>query len=170
MPCTRQRYAPVMVQIALAPASDADALIRFRVPDGWSQERESDGTIAFYDPSLQAGTLRVKVMTFTSEDPLDPQVATDELRAMEAREGQTVLTLPSGNAVRRHREEALVGEEPTVIWVWLLAGVDPPAKAMRMAAFSFSVLAADARSEATRRLVAVLDREIRAARFVHQTA
>jgi hypothetical protein len=141
----------------------ADGQLQFRVPAHWVVTQETDGTGAFYDETDAAGTLRVKLMTFTAEQDLSGPVAYRELQAMQPAPGQTLETLPGGNALRSHREEGLVGGERTIFHVWMLASVFPPHR-MRLAVFSYTELA----SGADDRLVAALDREIRRARFGHQ--
>jgi hypothetical protein len=71
--------------------------------------------------------------------------------------------LPGGNALRSHREEAVVDGEPTIIHVWMLASLAPPRR-MQLAIFSFTTLA----TQLDPALLATLDREIRRARFGHQ--
>jgi len=144
-----------------------DGLLRFRIPAGWIEGQESDGSGAFYDESLDGGTLRLKVMTFTSEEDLTGHVALEELEAMQPEPGQKLELLPNGNALRSHREESEANGERTVFHIWLLASIDAPHQ-MRLAVFSFTSLATEANALATRRLVLTLDREIRQALFVHQ--
>jgi hypothetical protein len=144
-----------------------DGALRFRIPAGWTHGREADGGAAFYDGALDRGTLRVKLMTFTSDDDLTEKVALDQLAGIEEEPGQKLEALANGNALRTHREQAEAGGEGTVVHVWLLASIDPPHK-MRLAVFSFTVAARDAGEAAMTKLVAALDREIRRARFAHQ--
>jgi len=139
----------------------ADGQLRFRVPADWAETREADGGAAFYDEKMDEGTLRVKVMTFTTGDDLSGHSALEELRAIEAEPEQRLEGLPNGNALRFHRESADASGARTSIHVWLLAGIDPPHR-MRLAVFSFT-----ARAEVAA-LVEMLDEEIRQAAFAHQ--
>lgn len=141
----------------------ADGQLRFRVPAGWAESKEDDGGMAYYDQTLDQGTLRVKVMTFTTGDDLSGHRALEEMGAIEAEPGQTLEALPNGNALRFHREEAEGGGERTAFHVWLLASLDPPHR-MRLAVFSFTVRA----REEAQAVIGVLDEEIRQARFAHQ--
>jgi hypothetical protein len=152
--------------VKLKDMTFADGQLRFRIPAGWLENKEDDGGTAYYDEKLDQGTLRLKVMTFTTEDDLTGHRALDEMGAIEAEPGQTLEALPSGNALRFHREETETGGERTAFHVWLLAGLDPPHR-MRLAVFSYTV-----RSEAedTKELLALLDAEIRQARFAHQVS
>lgn len=145
----------------------AEGQLRFRIPAAWIDGHESDGSGAFYDQELDRGTLRVKLMTFTSPDDLTGHKALEQLSALEEEPGQKLEALPNGNALRLHHERADASGEPTMLHVWLLAGIDPPHR-MRLAVFSFVVLAKDAGTAGVRKLVATLDREIRAATFAHQ--
>lgn len=155
----------------LKEVGTADGLLHFRVPATWANEVEADGSAAFWDEDLDAGTLRVKVMTFTTEEDLTGGVnlARRQLEGLEPAEGQTLEALPSGNALRIHQEESDEPGELTAFHVWMLASIDPPHR-MRLAVFSFAVRARDARAPATRRAVATLDKEIRSARFAHQVS
>lgn len=152
---------------AMKSVSFGDGQLRFRIPAGWVEDREADGSVAFYDAETQDGTLRLKLMTFTAEEVLAPHVALHELEALSPEPGQSLEALPNGNALRAHREQGEAEGERTTLHVWLLASVDPPHR-MRLAVFSYTVRAAAADELATRRLVAALQQEIREARFAHQ--
>ena len=178
--------------MVVAPMKDiafADGQIRFRVPASWVEGKEKDGSGAFFDESREAGTLRLKLMTFTSDDDLAGHIAFDELEnaieravvlckgtrieakhlpaSMDPEPGQKLEALPNGNALRSHREEAVANGERTLFHVWLLASIDPPHR-MRLAVFSFTVTATDANDLDARRTVAAIEREIREAQFAHQ--
>lgn len=146
-------------------AASRDGALRFRVPYGWRASDEADGTVAFYDPALDAGTLRVRVKTFTSDEEVGAEQAYRQLEAIPPEPGQALVALPDGRALRHHRDQAVIDGERTTIFVWLLASVDPPHR-MQLAVFSFAVLAS--RAEASAGAVASLDREIRRARFAHE--
>jgi hypothetical protein len=94
-------------------------------------------------------------------------VAMAELEAMEKQPGQTIEPLANGNALRTHNEKLETDDEETTLYVWMLASIEPPHR-MRLAVFSFAVLAGDLDDLAARRTVAALHREIRNARFAHQ--
>lgn len=155
----------IIQAVNLAHVSISDGLLRFRVPAGWSETLESDGSAAFYDQAADEGTLRVKVMTFDTDDDLTGHRAVDELAAMEAEPGQSLESLPGGNAVRAHREQAETNGGRTTFLVWLLASVDPPHR-LRLAVFSFTIPAE--REEELRPFIEVFEREVRSARFAHQ--
>ena len=140
----------------------ADGQLRFRAPADWVQTQEPDGGAAFYDEKQDEGTLRVKLMTFTTGDDLSGHSALEELRGIEAEPDQTLEGLPNGNALRFHRESADGSGERTSFLVWLLASIDPPHR-MRLAVFSFT-----SRSPGAGALVSTLTEEIRRATFGHQ--
>jgi hypothetical protein len=141
--------------------------LRFRMPATWAGTKEEDGTDAFYEGEGEAGILRVKLMTFTSPDLLTPPVALAELEVMERQPGQSIEPLGNGNALRAHSEKIEADGEQTTLHVWMLASIEPPHR-MRLAVFSFAVLAGDLDDLTARRTVATLHREIRRARFAHQ--
>jgi len=91
----------------------AGGQLRFRVPAAWKETAETDGSTAFYDDAADGGTLRVKVMTFTTEEDLTGRTALEQLEDMEAEPEQTLEAMPGGNAVRAHRERGNDGGEPT---------------------------------------------------------
>ena len=140
----------------------ADGQLRFRVPADWVETQEPDGGAAFYDEKQDEGTLRVKIMTFTTGDDLRGHSALEELRGIEAEPDQTLEGLPNGNALRFHRESAEGSGEPTSFLVWLLASIDPPHR-MRLAVFSFT-----SRTPAGGAVMDTLNKEIRRATFGHQ--
>jgi hypothetical protein len=160
-------YHSMMPAAPMKEVTFADGQIRFRIPADWIEGKEKDGSGAFYDDGRQAGTLRLKLMTFTSDDNLTGHIAFDELEAMEPEPGQKLEALPNGNALRSHREETLANGERTLFHVWLLASIDPPHR-MRLAVFSFTIANTDENALEARRTVAALEREIKAAQFSHQ--
>jgi hypothetical protein len=153
--------------VKLKDVAFADGQLRFRIPAEWAETKEEEGGVAYYDEKQDQGTLRVKVMTFTTEDDLTGHRAVDEMGVLEAEPGQTLEALPNGNALRFHREETEASGERTAFHVWLLASLDPPHR-MRLAVFSYTVRAREA--EDADGVMGVLDREIRAARFKHQVS
>jgi hypothetical protein len=154
-----------MKGVTLRDVVFAGGQLRFRVPTDWKESPEEDGSAAFHDESADGGTLRAKVITFTTEEDLSGRTALMQLEDMEPAPGQTLEELPNGNAVRAHEESGDGDGDATELRIWLLASVDPPHR-LHLAIFSFTVLTKDAAAaEAT---IALLDREIRAARFAHQ--
>lgn len=154
------------MSVALKTIAFEKGLLTFRLPEAWTERVDRDGGGLFYGNAAE-GTLRVKVMTFTSGQALRPDVALAELESMSPEPGQTVEALPSGNALRFHREDLNHDGERTRLYVWMLASVEPPHR-MRLAVFSFTALVEEAAELQTRRTVALLDGEIRQARFSHQ--
>jgi hypothetical protein len=155
----------MMKPVELKEVAFGDGQLRFRLPASWVESTDDDGSAAFYDEKLDQGTLRVKLMTFTTEDDLTGHKAVEELEAIEAEPGQTLEALPNGNALRFHREKSQTVGANTTFHVWLLASIDG-AHRMRLAVFSFTV--ADPEAESLPGVMATLDREIRAAHFAHQ--
>jgi hypothetical protein len=137
--------------------------LRLRLPADWVETRETDGGRAFYDPARPGGTLRVKTMTFTTEENLGKVTALGQLEEMETEPGQTLEALPNGNALRVHRELTTGEHEANALHVWLLASIDPPHQ-MRLAVFSFTVSKGEEEAE----VIAMLGKEIRQARFNRQ--
>jgi hypothetical protein len=149
-------------------------LLQFRVPEPWTEKREPDDTLAYFDKEDpgQSGTFRVKLMTFTTNDQVTPSVALAQLQSMTAEPGQSLEELSNGNALRSHQEELspddpLAGGERATFFVWLLASADPPHR-MRLAVFTYAVAVTATKNPATARLIESLEREIRQAEFAHQ--
>jgi hypothetical protein len=158
--------------MASAPWKDVeygDGLIRFRIPPTWNERTEDDGGGLFYGDEAELGALRVKIMTFTSQQSLPAEVAYTELQALDPAPGQEIERLPNGNALRRHREEASAVGEKTVLHIWMLASVAPPHRLV-LAVFSLILPAATEEEPEIQAMVEALAREIRAARFRHQAA
>jgi hypothetical protein len=151
-------------EAAFKEIASPDGVLAFRVPTHWHESQDSDGTRAFHDPAADTGVLRVKVFTFTSKQQVGAGVARRELEAMAPAPGQRLEVLPSGVALRTHREETDAGGERSVLHLWLLAREDPPHR-LRLAVFSFSVPSERALDLSYRRVLAAVDREIRAARI-----
>jgi hypothetical protein len=141
-----------------------DGVLAFRVPAHWHESQDPDGTRVFHDPAAETGVLRVKLFTFTSEQQVGAGVARHELERMAPAPGQRLEVLPTGAALRTHREESDASGEPSVLHLWMLAREDPPHR-LRLAVFSFSVSTERALDLTYRRALSAVDREIRAARI-----
>jgi hypothetical protein len=141
-----------------------DGALAFRVPAHWLEDQEPDGTRTFYDAAADTGVLRVKLFTFTSQQQVGPGVARQQLEAMDVAPGQRLEVLPTGAALRTHREDAEADGQRTTMHLWLLAREDPPFR-LRLAVFSLSIPGARALDLDSRRVVRDLDREVRAARI-----
>jgi hypothetical protein len=140
----------------------AEGGLAFRVPAHWTESEEPDGTRSFHDATADTGVLRVKLFTFTSADRVVPGVARRELAAMDPVPGQRLEMLPSGAALRTHREEGESGGERTIMHLWLLAREDPPHR-LQLAVFSLSLPGTRALDLEARRVVRDVDQEVRAA-------
>jgi hypothetical protein len=152
----------VTAKAALKEVTSPDGALAFRVPAHWREEAETDGTRTFFDAGADTGVLRVKLFTFTSEQQVGPGVARQQLEAMDPAPGQKLEMLPTGAALRTHREEADGPGDRSVMHLWLLAREDPPHR-LRLAVFSLSVPATRSLDLDTRRVIQSLDREVRAA-------
>jgi hypothetical protein len=141
-----------------------DGVLAFRIPAHWREGEEADGTRTFHDDGADTGVLRVKLFTFTSEQQVGPREARRQLEAMAPAPGQRLEELPSGAALRTHREQAEAGGERAVMHTWLLARADPPHR-LRLAVFSLAIPRAHAQDPDARRVVRDIDREVRAARL-----
>jgi hypothetical protein len=146
----------------LRDVASPDGALAFRVPANWREGEEADGTRTFTDDAAETGVLRVKLFTFTSAQRVGPGVARQQLAAMERAPGQRIEMLPTGAVLRTHREETDAGGERTVMHLWILAREDPPHR-LRLAVFSLSLPGVRSLDLGTRRVVQLLDREVRAA-------
>jgi hypothetical protein len=154
-----------MIDVTLRDVVLAGGQLRFRVPAHWKESAETDGSTAFFDESAEGGTLRAKVITFTTEEDLSGRTAREQLEDMEPEPQQTLEELANGNALRAHDESGEDGGEATALRIWLLASVDPPHR-LHLAIFSFTSMVKHA--AATQALMATLHEEIKQARFGDQ--
>lgn len=141
--------------------------LHFRIPERWVEREESDGAGLYYGEGAETGLLRVKVMSFTSPQRIERTVALAQLEAMDPAPGQVLEQLPNGNALRAHREESRADGESTILYIWMVASVEPPHR-LRLAVFSFTHIQSRTDDLGTRRTLTALEREVRAASFAHQ--
>lgn len=134
-------------------------LLRFRIPSDWMEEygQESGGT--FYAQKADSGTLRLSVLTFRGQAMAEPADLVDALEKW----GEPEL-LPSGNAIVNYRETAEQDERELSISYWQLANAVAP-RHIRVAVFSYTILANQLLEPGMREELQLLDDEIRTAVF-----
>ncbi|OYW39885.1 MAG: hypothetical protein B7Z35_03080 [Hydrogenophilales bacterium 12-61-10] len=139
-------------------------LVTFSIPKHWVEEYETDGGGMFYEDAPNSGTLRLNVITAKSPKPLSADAAYEELVAMKSINGKNVQHLANGNAFAtaiHHATEQ--GQGITLFW-WYVTNPVPP-NHIRMANFSYTVLATQENSEQTHREVQLLTESIKNAAF-----
>lgn len=149
-------------------------LLRFRVPAAWVVELGEEGGGTFYEDRPDGGVLRLNVLTFrvpsgtaadTLRQALTPRAEGEESgRHAEHAPGEPIEFMPNGNAMRTYTQAAQDGEDRVIQRYWEIANAVPPDH-LRLAIFSYTFPPGDEDKPDQRRLVAVLDRELRAAVF-----
>ncbi len=135
-------------------------LVRFRIPETWTEEYGAEGGAAFSDPASRQRVLRLH--TITAEKP--GRAGREELAFLLGSlrpPGECVLaTLPDGQLLLKHVDAGAGG----LLYTWQLARSVSPDKA-RIAVFTLAVAAEDALSAITRDDRRRVERIVRAARI-----
>ena len=135
-------------------------LVTFRIPHHWIEEYERDGGGTFYEDRPDSGTLRLSTMTMEGQKPAE---AEDLLAALKGKPADPEL-LETGDAIVTYEQPTEERGEALRTTYWLVANAIEP-RHVRIAIFSYAVLAKHANAPATIAEVEMLDREIRNATF-----
>jgi hypothetical protein len=147
--------------IAMKVIDYRGGLVRVALPAHWTEEYEPDGGATFFDPSIEAVTLRLHVLTFKSKHPLrrsesaaifDGRASSDGASVTQALDEQSLLICcPKAFA---EKGEALE------LHSWQLGRVAPP-DTVRIAVFATTVLVESPPSEATQTTLTMLLDQVR---------
>lgn len=133
--------------------------VRLRLPRHWAEEYPDEDHASFRDPGNPQRVLRLASSAVA---------ASGGVRALlQSRAGEQATTLddlPDGRLVLRSLDASREDGRDVVVFQWLCAAPLPPARAS-LASFSLSVPERVALDPLTRDVVAMLDCEIRSARF-----
>ena len=138
-------------------------VLRFRVPSGWSAQLRDGGGAVYWDPSGNSGVLRLDLLTFNRSGAVTEDSALEVVSHPEKPDSR-IGRLENGNALAEYEESTKEDGEALHMWFWELASVVPP-RHLRLAIFSYTVIAREAALPRTLRTVALLRSEIAAATF-----
>ena len=151
-------------------------VVTFEIPDNWIEDTDDDEAGLFFEDSDDAGLMRLYITTASNPnaDTVTAEMLLPMLDSLTTSKTKTLETLPNGNAllsyVTKEKGDAQEGDgQMRVIFFWIVGNPVPPNHA-RIANFSYTVLAANAVSFASQRIIAQLDGSIRNARFASTLA
>jgi hypothetical protein len=128
----------------------------FDVPAHWLDEYESEGGATFYDDRPDSGTLRLNVLSFSSEKPASQMV-------LSAFQGEDPPR-SDGFPMRYLVESAAENGEPLEIHRWEIAIPVEPNR-MRLALFSYTIVQGQQADPRIREELSIVDALIRSAVF-----
>jgi hypothetical protein len=134
-------------------------IAKFDIPFSWKEEYEPSGGATFYEDRPDSGTLRLNVLSFSSNgnETGDQMVA-----GLIANGGYHLLR--DGLAIRKHVEPAEENGEQLQLHYWDVA-VPIEGCSARLAIFSYTILASQENDPLTQHSIELLDRSIRAAEY-----
>lgn len=139
-------------------------LVRFRIPETWSEEYGAEGGASFCDPASRQRVLRLH--TITAEKP--GRAGRDELAFLLGSlrpPGECVLSsLPDGQLLLKHVDAGREAGADVVLYTWQLAR-SVSADKVRIAVFTLAVASEDASSALTSDDRRRVERIVRAARI-----
>lgn len=136
-----------------------DGIARFDIPASWKEEYEPSGGATFYDDRPDSGTLRLNVLSFSSngKETGDQMVA-----GLVARSGYK--TLHDGLAIKQYVKSVEEDGEALHIHHWEVA-VPVVGCNARLVIFSYTILASQATDKQVRQEVELLGRCIQGGEF-----
>jgi hypothetical protein len=134
-------------------------IVRFTIPQSWKEEYEPEGGATFYEDAPDSGTLRLSVLSCHSKGAKTCQQMVSGLIADGGYE-----TLQEGLAIKSHVDSAEEKGHWLEVHYWEVAVPVSPDR-LRMAIFSFTILAAHADETDARHDIELLDRSIRGAEY-----
>jgi hypothetical protein len=142
-------------------------VVRFFVPKNWIENYETDGGGMFYEDAPDTGTFRLNLITVMPPTPLKSDAAFDTLSLMNSVKPDSIERLQNGNAITSWVEHSSEQEQAITVYWWHVANPVPP-NHIRIANFSYAVLASQESSPTTKTEVQMLANSISNAAF-HST-
>lgn len=139
-------------------------LVTFSVPEHGVEAYEPGTGGVYYENAPNTGTLRLILVTEKSPTPLSEDAAFDELVAMKSVKAESVQRLKNDNAIATSIRHGSEGGQAITLFFWHVANPVRPHH-LRIAIFSYTVLAAQESSEGVRREVQLLTESIKDAKY-----
>jgi len=133
-------------------------IVSFDIPANWHEEYEPAGGATFYEDRPDSGTLRLNVLGAESENMPAEQMAATAFRT------GVVEATQAGHPLRREEKETTENGELLHIYRWEIAVPVEP-RHLRLAIFSYTILARQKSDPAFVAEVNRLDSSIRAASY-----
>ena len=132
---------------------------RFDIPASWKEEYEPSGGAMFYEDRPDSATLRLNVLSFSSNGK---ETGEQMVAGLVTKSGYQALG--NGLAIKQYVEAAEENGEPLQLHCWEIA---VPVKGCnaRLAIFTYTILASQASELQTQQELLLLNRLIRAAEF-----
>jgi hypothetical protein len=154
--------------IALKTIKYRGGVVIFSIPASWIEDYEPEGGGTFYEDRPDSSTLRLNVMTMEAPPDMRGLSAMQALSdSGEGGDGRQISALPSGNAVARYIQMPVEQGAQLHIHYWEIASPLPP-RHMRLAVFSYTILASQASSDSIRQELELLDSLITKAQFAQE--
>ena len=159
-------YTPAdkpVVEKEMKEISYRGGLVTFSIPYHWKEEYMEDGGAAFYADGEDSGTLRLNVLSFTSEEAKPVDVGA-EARSMATKHNGEVTVLRDGSMMARYDQRDTEKGQPITLRFWCVYNrIDD--SHMRLVVFSYTLPTAQVMDEKHVRKMEMIERAIRDARF-----
>ncbi len=147
-------------------------VVTFRIPSHWREEYSDMEGATFFADRPDAGTLRLKLTLMSAPRPVQRDSGIDVLRGpldQLTNAGVKVKTRhrKDGNASLSYEDSAIEEGTPLTIIYWVVANPLPP-RHVRVANFSYTVLARLRNDPKVKSELKMLEAEIEAATFAPQ--
>ncbi|EHZ2743300.1 hypothetical protein K5N70_000811 [Vibrio vulnificus] len=138
-------------------------IVEFQLPDHWVVE-ELDGAGLFYEHGDDVNTLRLELLVVKSPKPVDENTSA-EMLAVLSKGGSKIVSLDNGKACKCYFEEIVEQGQKLLIHYWYVANAVKP-NIGKLATFSFTTLSKNREYNETLQIIGMLDKEIRACKFL----
>ena len=136
----------------------------FRIPSHWKEEYEENGGGTFYEDSPVSGTLRLNIQTFKGSTGNLQTCGYDELTRKPFSDGVEIIRLPSGDGMKKYRNQAMENGESLDLYYWEVAHITPPGK-YYLAIFSWTILTEQSGVQRFRDEIEMITNELKQIRF-----
>jgi hypothetical protein len=141
---------------------DRAGLVRFRVPEGWREEHQPDGTTVFHDAASGERVLRLSVLSMERPGRARAEDLAFDLGGLRPRAESALATLPDGRMLLKHLDAGSEHGRALVLYTWQLGRSLDDDRA-RLAVFTLAVPAEAALDVLTADDVRRVERAVRAA-------
>lgn len=148
---------------------DHEGIVRFRIPETWTEGPEENGTAVFQENRPDAAIFRVHLHSFQISGPVGDEMATDLLHSFAEELPHEVVPHADGNLSTAYWKRDVHEGTPIALKFWCVMNRVPPSH-VRVAIFTYTLDVAQLDDPRFVEEIKMIDREIMACEFAEQVA
>ena len=139
-------------------------VVRFIIPELWTEEYEEEGGATFYEPGDDTGTLRLSVLSFETDKDVKSDHPKSVFEKRKIENNAIVESLTDGKYLLKYIKLAEENGEALLMYYWEVARMISTRKT-NIAVFNYTISELQATDEKIKSEVSYLDEFIKHVRF-----